>query len=139
VSEINLSRAEIFSLFNEWLIAWNEHDLDGVMKLFHENIVFENWNCARIVGKNLLKKSWIPWFSNHGNFKFIEEDLFFDEVEQKMLFKWRLEWPSYLNQYKGKREIRHGVDVLYFQDGKIIQKYTYSKTTIKIDGSSISL
>lgn len=139
VSEINLSKAEIILLYNEWLIAWNEHDLDGVMELLHENIVFENWNCARIVGKDLLKKSWTPWFINHGNFKFIEEDLFFDEKEQKMLFMWRLEWPSNLKQYKGKHEIRHGVDVLYFQNGKIIKKYSYSKTTIQIAGSSISL
>lgn len=139
MSEINLSRAEILFLFNEWLIAWNEHDLDGVMKLLDEYIVFENWNCAKITGKDLLKKSWTPWFLNHGNFRFIQEDLFFDEIEQKMLFMWRLEWPSYLKQYKGKHEIRYGVDVLHFQYGKIIQKYSYSKTTIQIDGSSITL
>jgi hypothetical protein len=32
-----------------------------------------------------------------------------------------------------------GVDVLHFQDGKIVKKLTYSKSTIEIDGERISL
>jgi len=136
---MNLSKAEIVLLFNEWLIAWNDHNLEGVMKLFDENIVFENWTGTKIVGKNLLKKSWTSWFLNHGNFKFIKEDLFFDEDEQKMLFMWRLEWPSLFISYKGKREMRRGVDVLHFSDGRLIHKLTYSKTTIQIEGFAIPL
>ena len=126
-------------LFNEWFIAWNKHDLEAVMNLLHDEIVFENWNGAKIVGKKLLKKAWTLWFSNHGNFKFSEEGLFFDANEQKMVFLWKLEWPSRLTNYKGKNEIRHGVDVLYFKDGKLIQKHTYTKTTIQIEGLPISL
>lgn len=136
---MNLSKNEILPLFNDWLIAWNEHDLDGVMKLMHQDIVFENWTGVKIEGKNTLRRSWTPWFLNHGNFKFIQEDLFFDENEQKMLFMWRLEWPSAFKPFMGKQEIRRGVDVLYFMDGKIIQKLTYSKTTVQIEGSPIQL
>ena len=134
---MNLSRTKIVALFKDWLIAWNDHNLEEVLKLLHEDIVFENWTGKKIVGKNLLKKSWAPWFLNHGNFKFIEEDLFFDEDEQKMLFMWRLEWPSQLITYKGKHEIRRGVDILHFKEGKLIHKLTYSKTTIQIEGLSI--
>jgi len=136
---MNLPRTKIVLLFNEWLIAWNEHNLDGVMNLFHQDIVFENWTGAKIVGKELLRKAWTPWFINHENFRFEVEGLFFDENEQKMLFMWRLEWPSRLTKYKGKDEIRRGVDVLHFKDGKLIQKHTYSKTTIQIEGLPISL
>lgn len=136
---MNFSKEEIILLFKEWLIAWNEHNLEGVMKLLHEDIIFENWTGETIVGKNLLKKFWTPWFLNHGNFKFISEDIFFDENEQKMLFMWRLEWPSRLILYKGKQEIRRGVDVLHFRDGKLFQKHTYSKTTILIEGLPILL
>jgi hypothetical protein len=136
---MHLSKTEIMLLFNEWLIAWNKHDLDGVMNLLHEEIVFENWTGAKIVGKKSLKRAWTPWFSDHGNFMFSEEGLFFDTNEQKMVFMWKLEWPSRLSNYKGKNEIRHGVDVLYFKDGKLIQKHTYSKTTIQIEGLTISL
>ena len=136
---MNLTKAEIIILFKEWLTEWNNHNLEAVMRLLHEDIIFENWTGTIIEGKDLLKKSWTPWFLNHWNFKFIEEDLFFDEIEQKMLFMWRLEWPSQSRQYKGKQEIRQGVDVLYFQNGEIFRKYTYSKTTIKIDGLLISV
>ncbi|MBW8331884.1 MAG: nuclear transport factor 2 family protein [Prolixibacteraceae bacterium] len=134
---MNLSKSEILVLFNDWLMAWNEHDLDEVMKLMHEDIVFENWTDTKIEGKNTLRRSWTPWFLNHGNFKFIQEDLFFDEDEQKMLFTWRLEWPSALKPFIGKQEIRRGADILYFIDGKISQKLTYSKTTVQIDESQI--
>lgn len=130
---MDLSKTDIILNFKDWLIAWNEHNLNEVMKLLHEDIVFENWTGDTVVGKKLLHKVWIPWFLNHGNFKFIEEDLFFDEKEQKMLFMWRLEWPSLISTSKGKHEIRRGVDILYFKDGKIIKKLTYSKTTIQID------
>lgn len=136
---MNLPRTTIVLLFNDWLIAWNEHNLDGVMNLFHEDIVFENWTGAKIVGKELLRKAWTPWFINHENFRFEVEGLFFDENEQKMVFMWRLEWPSRLTKYKGKNEIRRGVDVLHFKDGKLIQKHTYSKTTLQIEGLPISL
>jgi SnoaL-like domain len=136
---MNLSKIEILRLFKVWLTAWDEHNLDGVMELLHEDIVFENWTGAAIIGKSVLRKSWAHWFSNHGNFRFIEEDIFFDEQEQKLLFRWRLEWPSLEKNFKGKPEIRRGVDVLHFLDGKIYKKYTYSKTTIQIDSMRVSL
>ena len=136
---MNLSKTEVLILFNEWLLGWNEHDLERVMDLFHEDIVFENWTGAKVIGKKALKKAWTLWFINHRNFIFTEEGIFFDTDEQKMIFMWKLEWPSRLSGYKGKNEIRRGVDVLYFKDGKLIQKLSYSKTTIHIEGMSISL
>lgn len=139
VVKSSLSKVEILRLFKVWLTAWNQHNIDGVMELFHENIVFENWTGNTIIGKNVLRKSWAPWFVNHGNFKFIEEDVFIDEEEQKMLFRWRLEWPSQEKFFKGKQEIRRGADVLLFIDGKIISKYTYSKTTIHIESLPVSM
>ena len=136
---MNLSRSEILKKFGAWLSAWNDHDLDGVMKFIHEEIVFENWNGVVVSGKSALQKAWLPWFIHHGNFKFIKEDIFFDDREQKMTFLWRLEWPSVEKNFKGKNEIRRGADILYFSDEKIIKKYTYSKTNIQIDSRIILL
>jgi len=136
---MNLTTAEIKLIFKDWLKAWNEHDIKGVLSLFHDDIIFENFTGIKIVGKKMLQRSWSPWFLNHGNFKFLEEDIFFDENEQKMLFMWKLEWPSLIESYLGKLEIRRGVDILYFENGKIIQKLSYSKTTIQIEGSLVSL
>jgi ketosteroid isomerase-like protein len=50
-----------------------------------------------------------------------------------------LDWPSGERGYRGKPERRRGVDVMHFKDGKIIRKYTFSKTTLEIDGQRIKL
>jgi hypothetical protein len=109
------------------------------MALFHEEVVFENWTGAKARGKEALRKAWAPWFANHGNFRFVEEETFIDEKEQKVLYRWLLEWPSLESGYEGKLEKRRGVDIIHFKDGKIINKLTYSKTTIEINGKRQSL
>jgi len=130
---MSLSREEIKKAMKEWNFAWDNHDLEGVMKLFHDEVLFENWTGGKAVGKEALRKAWTPWFANHGGFRFTEEETFIDEKEQKVLYRWQLEWPSLEKGYEEKSEKRRGVDVLHFQDGKIIRKLTYSKTTIEID------
>ena len=130
---MNLSRTEMQGHFDQWLIAWNNHDIEGVMEFIHDEVVFENWDGRVTSGKTNLKKSWGLWFKHHGNFKFIPEDVFMDETNQKMAFAWKLEWPSLEKKHIGKREKRGGVDILHLNGGKIFRKNTYSKTTIEID------
>ena len=134
-----LSRAEIEKELKNWNLAWDNHDLEGVMALFHENVVFDNWTGGKVRGKDALRKAWEPWFSNHGNFQFVEEETFIDEKEQKVLYRWSLGWPSFESGSEGKHEQRRGVDVIHFENGKIINKFTYSKTTIVVDGKRQSL
>ena len=131
---MKLTRKEIETALLSWNTAWDNHDLEGVMALFHDNITFDNWTGGIAQGKAALEKAWAPWFANHGGFRFIEEETFIDEKEQKVLYRWLLEWPSFEKGQAGKPEKRRGVDVIHFKDGKIINKLTYSKTTIEIDG-----
>ena len=133
------SRIEILRHFDVWLESWNCHDLAGVMEFMHEDVVFENWNGIVINGKSALQRAWTPWFLHHHNFRFIKEDVFLDDHERKMTFMWRLEWPSINKKYFGKPEVRRGLDVLYFQDGRITRKCTYSKTSIQIDSVNVDL
>ena len=134
-----LSRADIEKALVKWNQAWIQHDLMGVMQLFHEDIIFENWTGAKTQGKQNLLNAWTPWFENHNGFRFTEEDTFIDEVQQKVLYRWQLEWPSMESGLEGKPEVRRGADILHFKDGKIIKKLTYSKTTIEIDGQRVPL
>ena len=134
-----LSKPEILKLIKQWLLAWDEYNLDAVMEIMHNDVIFENWTGEIINGKNKLRRSWLPWFKNHGDFKFTAEDIFIDEQEQKGVFQWKLEWPSLEEQFKGKKEIRHGVDVIHFFDGKMYRKSSYSKTTLQIDHAPIAL
>ena len=132
-----LSREMLEKSMIDWEQAWNEHDIDGVMELFHTDIVFEHWHGARVSGKENLRAAWTPWFMNHGNFKFTTEDLIIDETAQKVLYQWEFDWPSLERGFEGRHEKRRGVDVIHFKDGKIIKKMTYSKTTIDIDGEKV--
>ena len=134
-----LSRKEIKKALAEWNAAWDNHDIDGVMELFHDEVLFDNWTGGTAKGKEDLRKAWTPWFANHGGFRFTEEETFIDVDEQKVLYRWRLDWPSLEEGYEGKTEKRRGIDILHFRDGKIINKLTYSKTTIEIEGERIRL
>ena len=134
-----LSREEMKTALAKWNKAWDDHDLSGVMQLFHEEIVFENWTGGKAKGREALYQAWKPWFENHGGFRFVGEDLFVDEVEQKILYQWCLEWPSPEKGYEGKQEQRRGLDVIHFRDGKIYRKSTYSKTTLDIGGKRVRL
>jgi ketosteroid isomerase-like protein len=134
-----LSRKEIEQSLRKWNEAWSNYDLEGVMELFHDEILFENWTGGKAKGKEALRQSWTGWFANHGGFRFTEEETFIDEAQQKALFRWQLDWPSSERGYRGKPETRRGVDVIHFKDGKIIKKLSYSKTTLLIDGKRVSL
>ena len=92
---MKLSGNEIQKHFDQWLIAWNNYDIDGVMEFIDDDIIFENWDGWIISGKSNLEKSWKAWFTLHGNFKFIKEDILIDEATQKIAFTWKLEWPSH--------------------------------------------
>jgi ketosteroid isomerase-like protein len=134
-----LTRREIENALRRWNQAWDDHDFEGVMELFHDDILFENWTGGKAQGKEALQQGWACWFANHGGFRFTEEETFIDVEQQKALYRWQLEWPSIEKGCEGKPEKRRGVDVLHFKDGKVIRKLTYSKTTLEIDGQRVHL
>ncbi len=136
---MTLSGSEIKNLFDQWIISWGRYDLEGIMALMHNDVIFENWDGSVIKGKNLLRKAWTLWFTEKKNFRFITEDIFIDEKEQKLLFRWHLEWPSREPAFKGKLEVRKGVDVIHFYEAKIILKMTYTQTMIRINGKPVIL
>lgn len=134
-----LTRRQILDALESWNRAWNAHDLDTIMELFHEDVLFENWTGGRARGKDELRAGWEPWFAADSTFRFTDEDLFVDEQAQKALFRWKLDWPSLEPGHGGRTETRRGVDVLEFKDGLIVAKLTYSKTTLEIDGERVKL
>lgn len=136
---MKLSRQELKTAMDKWNESWERYDLDGVMALFHDDIIFDNWTGGQARGKENLKKGWDAWFKNNQGFKFTPEDTFIDVDDQKILYQWRLDWPSSEKGYEGKPETRRGVDIIHFKDGKIFRKLTYSKTTVEIDGERVKL
>jgi ketosteroid isomerase-like protein len=134
-----LTRDEIKKILTELNDAYNAHDFEGVFEGIHDDIYFENWTGGRVEGIESLRAAWAPWFKDHGSFRFTREGLIIDEAQQRAVTRWRLDWPSTEAGYKGLHEIRRGVDVMRFEDGKVIEKLTYSKTTLEIDGRRVRL
>ncbi len=134
-----LSRDEMEIAVREWMEAWNRHDLEKVMELFHEDVIFENWSGGRIRGKRNLYKAWRPWFRDNGGFRFETTGTLLDPQSQQALLRWRLYWPSRLEGYRGRTELREGLDVMHFRGGLIDLKLTYTRTSVEIDGRKIKL
>jgi ketosteroid isomerase-like protein len=136
---MKLSRDQLIQFMAHWDRGWRAYDLEAVLEGVSDDVVFVNWTGGRVAGKDKLRAAWAPWFANNGGFRFVLEDLFADEASQQVLFRWALHWPSPEAQFEGRSEIRRGVDVITFRDGKIREKLTYSQTTIEIDGQRIKL
>lgn len=103
-----LSRSEIGDALHKWFLAWADYNLDGVMELFHEEVLFENWTGAKAQGRENLRRAWSQWFACPGGFRFTEEETFIDESRQRALYRWQLEWPSAQKGWEGRSEKRRG-------------------------------
>ena len=134
-----LTRDQIMKVLAEMNESFNVHDLEGVLEKLHEEVYFENWTGGWVRGVEPLRVVWAPWFKDHRGFRFTHEDALIDEGEQKAVTRWRLDWPSTEAGYEGLPETRRGVDVMRFEDGKVIEKLTYSKTSLEIDGRRVRL
>jgi len=134
-----MERAAIRKFIDKWLDAWGRHDLEGVLEAFSEEVIFDNWSGVRLKGKKRIRSAWKAWFEENGSFRFFTEDIFIDENEQKVLFRWNYEGPSFDKRRENSVETRRGVDVMHIRNGKIDEKFTYSKTTIGIDGRKVAL
>jgi len=136
---MKLSKQRIMEEMARNSVAWENHDLEGVLVLYHDDIYFENWTGGNAKGKQALREAWTPWFTTGGNFRFTHEDMFIDEEAQKLTLTWELLWPSPEKGYEGKPEKRRGLDILHFKDGKVLKKLTYCKTTVEIEGKRVRL
>ncbi|MBE0617576.1 MAG: nuclear transport factor 2 family protein [Proteobacteria bacterium] len=125
-------------MLRRWYRAWDAHDLEAVLELFHDRIVFENWTGARVEGKEALRRAWGEWFAG-ADFRFEEEETFVDVMAQKALYRWTLRWPSREPGREGWDEVRRGVDVLHFEGGRIVRKLTYCRTGLEIGGERVRL
>ena len=134
-----LGKANIAAFVDEWLAAWNRHDLEGVLRGMADDVVFVHWNGRVVRGKPLLARVWQPWFAAHGDFHFELKSLCLDHAEQAFSFEWRLEWPSPEPGCVGQREVREGVDVIELRDGKVVSKRSYIKTVLTLGNRSIFL
>jgi len=125
--------------FNHWLDYWDNHNIEGIMELLHDEVIFENWDGTIIKGKKTLRKAWTIWFSQNDNFKFTKKEIFIDEHNQKLLFRWQLNWQSHEKHFENREESRNGVDIIHYKQNKIILKSSFIKTKILIENKAYFL
>lgn len=108
---------DVIQQFNE---AFNRHDVDAVMALMTEDVVFENTSPTpdgeRFVGQAAGRAFWESFFAGSPRAHFESEEMF--AASDRCVVRWRYSW--------GDGHIR-GVDLFRVRDGKVAEKLSYVK------------
>jgi ketosteroid isomerase-like protein len=108
---------ETIERFNE---AFNRHDVDAVMALMTEDVVFENTSPApdgaRYEGQAAVRAAWETLFAASPQARFATEETI--ALGDRCVVRWRYAW--------GDGHVR-GVDVFRVRDGKVAEKLSYVK------------
>jgi ketosteroid isomerase-like protein len=106
--------------------AFNREDIDEVMSYFAEDAIYDEFNDIRHEGLAAIRKAFEPQFSGaFGKMRFHTEDMFLDVGTSKAMTRWvlTLEGEDRAGAYRG-------LDLLHFNDGKLVEKHTYCKTKV---------
>lgn len=113
---------ETINRFNE---AFNRHDVDAVMALMTDDVVFENTSPApdgeRYEGQEAVRGFWERLFRASPKAHFATEEMF--AAGDRCTVRWLYTWD---NPGGGKGHVR-GVDVFTVRDGKVSEKLSYVK------------
>jgi ketosteroid isomerase-like protein len=111
----------ILSLMDRFTAAINAHDLDAVLALVTEDIVFESTSPApdgtRYSGRAAVARVWGDLLAATPMARFAVEEQFSDGSERAVV-RWRYDW--------GEGHVR-GVDIIRVQDGRLAESLAYVK------------
>jgi ketosteroid isomerase-like protein len=120
------SRGALEKLVIAFTEAFNREDIDEVMSYFAEDAIYDEFNDIRHEGLAAVRKAFEPQFSGaFGRMRFHTEDMFLDVDTGKAMIRWvlTLEEEERAGAYRG-------LDLLYFEQGKLVEKHTYCKAKI---------
>jgi steroid delta-isomerase-like uncharacterized protein len=119
------STAETTETINRFNEAFNTHDVDAIMALMTEDVVFENTSPApdgeRYEGQAAVRAFWERLFRASPQAHFATEDMF--AADDRCLTRWLYTW---VGKDGAKGHVR-GVDVFTVRDGKVSEKLSYVK------------
>lgn len=114
---------ELRQLTDDFLLAFNRADVDGIMSFFSDDAVYEEFHGKVNEGKPAIRESFERLFAGKfGTIRFDEDDTFIDADAGKVMSSWRL----YL-EMDGEPKVLSGLDLLYFEGDTIVRKLTYAK------------
>ena len=113
---------DVIDRFNE---AFNNHDVDGVMALMTDDVLFDNTSPSpdgkRVEGQEAVRAFWEKFFSVNPRAWFDTEDMFV--VDDRCTTRWRFTFDKDVPE---KGHVR-GADVFKVRDGKVCEKLSYVK------------
>ena len=113
---------DIIERFND---IFNKHDVDGIMALMTDDVVFENTfprpDGERYEGKDGVRSFWEQLFGGSPSARFETEDIF--AGGDRCTVRWVYHWVD----SDGKPGHVRGVDVFRVRDGKVAEKLSYVK------------
>jgi len=105
--------------------AFNQHDIEGMMKLMSEDCAFENTSPAPdgtvYKGKDAVTKFWHNFFRESPSAHIEIEEIF--GLGNHCIMRWRYDWVD-VSGIKG--HVR-GVDIFKIKEGFISEKLSYVK------------
>jgi ketosteroid isomerase-like protein len=111
---------DTLAVIDRFNAAFNRHDVEAVMALMTDDVVFENTSPPpdgeRHVGQAAVRAFWESFFAGSPRASFETEDQF--AAGGRAVVRWRYSW--------GDGHIR-GVDVFRVRDGKVAEKLSYVK------------
>lgn len=119
-----MERRKLIDLTLDFTAAFNRDDLDGVMRHFAEDAVYDEYNGSRSSGPAAIRAAFEAQFrGDFGVVRFHQEDLFVDPEADKAMISWTC------TLSRGDRTAGwQGLDLLHFDAaGLIVQKLTYAK------------
>lgn len=109
--------------FNE---VFNRHDVDGIMALMTEDVVFENTSPSpdgqRCVGQAAVRAAWEGLFRGAPQAIFEAEETF--AAGERCVVRWLYRWAD---DAPGQPGHVRGVDIFRVRDGKVAEKLAYVK------------
>ena len=106
-------------------VAFNNHDVPGVMAAMTDDCVFESTgpqpDGVRFEGQDAVREVWEGFFGSSPNADFEAEDMF--AVGDRCTVRWLYRWVD----ADGKAGHIRGVDVFRVRDGKVAEKLAYVK------------
>jgi ketosteroid isomerase-like protein len=125
---MTIERARLAALTATFMEAFNANDLDAVMAFFADDAVYDEFNGTQNTGKAAIRAAFTPQFTGaFGAMKFIDEDLFIDAETGKVMASWLCTL-----EVKGEPTAWRGLDLLHFQDDKLVRKMTYAKAHVPL-------
>lgn len=120
------TREELSTLTDRFVAAFNRQDLDGVMKFFSENAIYRDAYGKSHEGLAAIRKAFEPVLNGKlGKIHFAAEDRFIDVQAGKVMDSWVLS--MHMGEGADKEASMTGLDLLYFEGGKLVRKTTYRR------------